>query len=963
MTRLRLLPLLFLAFLCTCVSAQKATPAQVRTQAFQQRVFLQEKSPAAGIEFTNIGPTVMSGRVSDIAVDPADPSHFYVGYASGGLWETKDNGITFKPLFDDLPVMTIGALDVNWTTKAIYVGTGEVNSSRSSYAGNGIYRSTDGGRSWSHMGLGETHHIGRVIVDQRDQSTVWVAALGHLYSPNPERGVYKTTNGGETWTKTLFVNDSTGVVDIVRDPRKPNELFAASWERGRKAWDFKESGPGSGVWHSTDGGSNWARISTAKSGFPTGEGGGRIGLAISYEDDERYLFASLDNYFRKSAAELEGNDDDDALTKSKLRTMSKADFLGLRTYQVQSFLSANGFPRDLSVDSLIARVTRDAVTTDQLVEYLEDANSLLFDTPVKGFELYKTTTDGKKWARTHDDYIPNLYNTYGYYFGAITVHPNNPTLIYAMGVPIIKSTDGGKSWTGANAPNVHSDHHSLWINPERPDHIINGNDGGVNISYDGGKNWRKCNAPPLGQFYGIAVDDHPDGYRVYGGLQDNGTWVGPHDYKASRRWEQSGQYPYKSLFGGDGMQVEVDPRDNNTVYVGFQYGNYYRIDQAADTSTSITPKHELGQRPYRWNWQSPILISPHNPDVFYLGSNVLHRSVNRGDDFKAISKDLTAGGRKGDVAFGTLTTISESPKQPNLIYVGSDDGRIHRSKNGGAEWDRIDTSLPQNMWVSRIAAGKHDANVVYTTLNGYRNDHFGSHVYKSVDMGDTWVKIGTDLPNEAVNVILEDPSSPRLLFVGTDHGLYASMDGGKKFMGMSNGLPAVAIHDLVIQKTAKDLIVGTHGRSLYRANIGVLQTAAIEIPVVTFTGPSKLRYSSRYGALDFNLNVREPETEFQVFLPGESAGAKLMIKSSEGTTLFTQDVKLNGGVTTLPYDMSFDSRFARMLESKANEDRGTDKRPISIKAAKNGKYYLRAGTYTAVLSIEDKEVQAEFVVK
>ena len=961
MNSLRFLPLLFLTFLCTCVSAQKATPAQVRAQAFQQRLFLQEKSPAAGIEFTNIGPTVMSGRVSDIAVDPADPTHFYVGYASGGLWETKDNGITFKPLFDDLPVMTIGALDVNWTTKAIYVGTGEVNSSRSSYAGNGVYRSTDGGRSWSHMGLDETHHIGRVIVDQRDQSTVWVAALGHLYGPNPERGVYKTTNGGQTWTKTLFVNDSTGVVDIVRDPRKPNELFAASWERERKAWDFKESGPGSGVWHSTDGGSNWNRISTAKGGFPTGEGGGRIGLAISYEDGKRYLFASIDNYFRKSAEELE--EDEDELTKNKLRSMTKADFLGLRPYQVKGFLRANGFPRDLSVDSLVARVTRDEVTTGQLVEYLEDANSLLFDTPVKGFELYRTTTNGEKWERTHEDYIPSLYNTYGYYFGAITVHPDNPTLIYAMGVPVIKSTDGGKNWTGANGPNVHADHHFLWINPERPGHLINGNDGGVNISYDGGKNWRKCNAPPLGQFYGIAVDDHPDGYRVYGGLQDNGTWVGPHNYTASRRWEQSGQYPYKSLFGGDGMQVEVDPRDNNTVYVGYQYGNYYRIDQAADTSTYLTPKHELGQRPYRWNWQSPILISPHNPDVFYLGSNVLHRSVNRGDDFKAISPDLTAGGRKGDVAFGTLTTISESPRQPNLLYVGSDDGRIHRSKNGGAEWDRIDDGLPQNLWVSRVAAGKHDAKVVYATLNGYRFDHFGSHVYKSVDMGDTWTKIGNYLPNEAVNVILEDPSNPRLLFVGTDHGLYVSMDGGNKFVGMNNGLPSVAVHDLVIQKKAKDLIVGTHGRSLYRANIGILQVAAVERPGITLTAPARLRYSGRYGTRDFNFNVREPETEFQVFLPGGSAGAKLMIKSSEGTTLYTRDIKLNGGVTTLSYDMTFEGHLAGMLENKANAGRDADERPVSIKAAENGKYYLRPGKYAVVLNVEGTEARAEFEVK
>lgn len=944
-------------------TAQQATTAQERQQAYEQRLSLQRNSPAAGLEFTNIGPTIMSGRVADIAVDPADPTHFYVGYASGGLWETKDNGISFTPLFDDQAVMTIGAIDVNWAKNTIYVGTGEVNSSRSSYAGNGIYRSTDGGSSWTHLGLDETHHIGQILVDQQDPAIVWVAALGHLYGTNPERGVFKTTDGGKTWNKTLFVDDKTGAVDLIRDPRKPNELFAATWERQRWAWDFKESGPGSGVWHSKDAGKTWSRISTAAAGFPTGEGGGRIGLAVSYDNKgKRHLYAGIDNYFRKSAEELD-DDDDDLLTKEELRNMDKSVFADLKDYQVEDFLRSNGFDRSLNAKSIKAKVAGDEVTTAQLVEYLEDANSLLFDTPVKGFELYHSTNDGKKWTRTHDDYLPSIYNTYGYYFGTISVHPEDPSTIYAMGVPIAKSTDGGKTWGGANGDNVHADHHHLWINPDRPDHLINGNDGGVNISYDGGKNWIKCNAPPLGQFYDVAVDDHPDGYRVYGGLQDNGTWRGPGNYEASPGWMQDGEYPYKALFGGDGMQVQVDPRDNETVYVGFQYGNYFRLNPKAGTRSFITPKHELGERPYRWNWQSPILISPHQPDIFYLGSNFLHRSFKQGEDMEIISPDLTHGGKKGDVAYGTLTTIDESPLQFGLLYTGSDDGKIHRSTDAGTTWKRLDEQLPQDLWVTNVSAGKHDKNVLYATLNGYRNDDFSAYVYRSEDMGDTWTRIGTDLPAEAVNVILEDAKNERLLFVGTDHGLYVSMDRGEKFVAMHGGLPAVAVHALAIQEKAGDLIVGTHGRSLYKANIGLLRTAAVDNPGITLVAPDRLRYSGRYGSRDFNFEVREPEAEFRVYVPGAAAGAKLSIRSKDSTTLFTRNVDLQAGINVIPYDMSFDGTYAKAMEEALNKDLKEDDKPVTVRAADNGKYYLRAGKYTAVLEVGGTTEEASFVVK
>ncbi|THH41702.1 WD40/YVTN/BNR-like repeat-containing protein [Neolewinella litorea] len=958
MPRLLFLCSLFLLY-GTCVRAQQPTSAADRLAGYERRLSLQEGSPLTGLPFTNIGPSIMSGRVTDVAVDPADPTHFYVAYASGGLWETTDNGSTFSPLFQQEAVMTIGDIDVHWPSGTIYIGTGEVNSSRSSYAGNGVYRSTDKGKSWSHLGLDESHHIGRVIVDQSNQNRLWVAALGHLYGPNPERGVYLTTDGGKSWQKTLFINDSTGVVDLVRDPRKPNQLFAAAWQRERKAWDFTESGPGSGIYASPDAGKTWSLITREGQGFPTGQGVGRIGLAVSYDSrGRRHLYASLDNYFLREAEAPDSTE----LTKNQLRNMPREDLLRLETYLLEDFLRSNGFPRDLDAKTVRERVEKGDLSPLQLVQYLEDANSTLFDTPVKGFELYHTTNDGKKWERTHEDYLDDVYYSYGYYFGALAVHPEDPQTIYAMGVPIIKSTDGGKTWAGANGDNVHADHHFMWINPAQPNHLINGNDGGVNISYNGGKSWFKANVPPVGQYYAVAVDNHPDGYRVYGGLQDNGTWRGPHDYEASTDWQQDGKYPYEALFGGDGMQVEVDPRDNETAYVGFQFGNYYRINPKEGTRTFITPKHELGQRPFRWNWQTPILISPHQPDIFYMGSNHFHRSFDRGDNFQTLGPDLTRGGRAGDVAFGTLTTIDESPLRFGLLYVGSDDGLVHRSMDGGQTWQPLQ-GFADSLWVARLDASHADEKVVYLGLNGYRDDNFESYVYRSTDYGDTWTRIGTDLPAEPVNVIKEDPLNPALLYVGTDHGLYVSLDTGRTFTAAPN-LPAVAVHDVVVQEQAKDLIVGTHGRSLYRGNVSLLQqVAGKSTPALSIAAVEDQRYSSRYGSASWFTDDTTPEVTLQVYSPSADAGATLTVKSEDGVVLTRKPIRLTQGFNTVPYDLSFDADKAADLEALLNKDRKDNEKPARVEAADNGTFYLRPGKYTLVVEADGNSTEATLTVK
>jgi photosystem II stability/assembly factor-like uncharacterized protein len=946
----------------TLLLAQQATPAAERSAGYEQYEQLAEKNILHDLEFSNIGPTVQSGRVVDLAVNPDDPTEFYVAYASGGLWHTANNGISFTPLFQDEAVMTIGALAVDWPTNTIYLGTGEVNSSRSSYAGNGMYKSTDGGQTWTHQGLEETHHIGRVLIHPDDVNTAWVAALGHLYGSNPERGVYKTTDGGQTWTQTLFVNDNTGAVELVLDPADPDVLYAATWERTRRAWDFQESGPGSGIYRSTDGGDSFSLITPEGSGFPMGEGAGRIGLALAHRNGEPVLYASIDNYFRREKEEPEA----DVLTKDMLRSMPTEDLLRLETYLLEDFLRSNGFPREVNAKSVRQKLEAGTLTPLQLVEYTEDANTLLFETPVKGFEVYRYDFDSGDWTRTHDDYIDGVYSSYGYYFGILAVNPSNPDQLYALGVPIIRSDDGGKTWRNINGDNVHSDHHAIWINPRQPGHIINGNDGGVNISYDNGENWFLANTPPVGQFYYIAVDNK-DRYNVYGGLQDNGVLMGPHDYEASTRWHSTGRYPYEAIMGGDGMQVAVDPRDNETVYTGFQFGNYFRLNTRTGRRSFITPRHELGERPYRWNWQSPIHVSTHNPDIVYFGANFLFRSLNQGDDWDKISEDLTHGGKKGDVPYGTLTAIHESPLRYGLLYTGSDDGRVHVSRDGGYSWTEIVDGLPQDMWVSRVQASAHEPGRVYLSLNGYRWDDFRALVYRSEDYGQTWQPIFTDLPAEPVNVIKEDPENPDLLYVGTDHGLYFSLDGGETSFTVANGqFPRVAVHDVVVHPKEKDLIVGTHGRSLYRTSVAELQqlTAARRAEPLYAFQPDAIRAGRGWGRAGIwvDADAEGPKVHFPVWSSAPGA-ATITIAAEDGPTLRTLKADLQAGLNYVPYDLTIDKTKSAAYAEALNKKRKDDEKPIKVTAADDGKTYVRPGKLAVTIQRGKAETKTSLEVK
>ena len=441
-----------------------------------------------------------------------------------------------------------------------------------------------------------------------------------------------------------------------------------------------------------------------------------------------------------------------------------------------------------------------------------------------------------------------FYYSYGYYFGEIRVDAQDKNAIYIMGVPILKSKDGGKTFNSISRENVHSDHQALWVNPKKPGHLINGNDGGLNMTYDDGENWIKLNQPTVGQFYAINVDNQKP-YHVYGGLQDNGVWEGPHNAAENKSWHQRGEYPWKGIMGGDGMQIQIDSRNADIVYTGFQFGNYFRLDRESGDRKYIQPKHELGESPYRFNWQTPILLSPHNQDILYLGGNKLKRSMNRGDDWQAISDDLTSGGKKGNVAYGTITTISESPFKFGFIYVGSDDGHVHFTNNAGGSWDRVSGTFPKDLWVSRVVASQHRKGRVYVSLNGYRWDDFSSYVFVSEDYGKTWKDISSGIPASPVNVIKEDTANENLVYVGTDNGAYVSFDKGDHWEAFSKGLPNVAVHDIVIQEEAKDLLLGTHGRSIYKADLEPLQEFGKGAPGKTVVFSTKpVRSSSRWGS-------------------------------------------------------------------------------------------------------------------
>lgn len=808
-------------FLTVATDAQyKATTGEERLKNRQQRKEMEMRSLVKDVKFRNVGPTSMSGRVVDIDANPNDPTEFYVAYASGGLWHTANNGLSFTSIFDNNDHIFMGDIAVDWKNKVIWVGTGEVNSSRSSYAGTGVYKSADNGKTWQYLGLPESHHIGKILLHPSDANTIWVAALGHLYSFNKERGVYKTTDGGKTWKQTLMVDDKTGAVDMEIDPQNPNNIYASTWYRTRTAWNFEESGKTSGIYKSKDGGGTWTLISKEGSGFPTGDGVGRIGLAV-YPKNPQIVYATVDNQSKKP--EIKKDSATDKLTINDFKTMTKEKFALLDTLKVDSFLKKNRFPAEYKAAAIKAKVADGTYKPTVLYDYLKVPNDGFSDTErIYGCQVYRSDNGGDNWKLMNTKELPMLYFTYGYYFGKIWVSPSNSDKVIITGVPVALSTDSGRTFKNIEGKNVHSDHHAIWINPNKDSHIINGNDGGINITYDDGKVWFKANSIPVGQYYSIEVDEAKP-YNVYGGLQDNGVWYGPSATNANAEWFGSGGDGFKFITGGDGMMVQVDTRDNATFYAGSQFGAYARTNKNSEQRKPIRPRHQLGETPLRYNWETPILLSRHNQDVFYMGSNRFHRSLSKADTMINLSADLTKGGKPGDVPYGSLSCVAESPLKFGLLYTGSDDGLVHISKDGGYNWTKITTKLPSDLWVTCITPSLYKESRVYVSMSGYRYDHFSPYLFVSDDYGNTWTAINGNLTLEAINAVKEDPKNENILYVATDQGLYASIDRGKTYMPFVKDLPRVAIHDIIVQKRENELVLGTHGRSIYIARLDDVQ--------------------------------------------------------------------------------------------------------------------------------------------
>ncbi len=791
----------------------KPTTAAERLNGLAKRKLLEKDTTLNSIKFRNVGPSIMSGRVVDVDVNPNDPTEFYVAYATGGLWYTKNNGQSLVPVFDKENAFGIGDIAVNWQQGVIWVGTGESNSSRSSYSGLGVYKSSNNGKTWDYLGLPESQHIGKIILHPTDNNIAWVAVLGHLYSPNKDRGVYKTTDGGKTWKQTLFVDENTGAADMDINPKNSDELYASMWYRTRRAWNFEESGKTSGIYKSTDGGNTWKPVTAAGSGFPAGDGLGRIGLAI-FAKSPNIIYATVDNQGHRPDTASKKVDTNYVLKNFK--DLTKESFADLDNNKLDSFLTDNNFKEKYTATTVKELVKTDKIKPTEIYNYLFDANTALFETPVIGCEVYRSNDAGLSWQKVNSKGL-NLYNTYGYYFGKISVSNTNEDKIVISGYDLLLSTDGGKTFTETDNDATHADWHGCWINPSKDSHWVAYNDGGCNVTYDNGQHWFKANTPSVGQFYKIAVDDAKP-YNIYGGIQDNGTWFGPSTTKNIDQWDYEGIYPWKQIGGGDGMQVAIDTRDNKTAYSGSQFGFYGRRSTEGGKRFSIYPRPDLGEAKYRFNWQTPILLSKHNQDILYYATNHFHRSLQKGENLVPLSADLTNGPKDGDVPFGTGTTLAESPLKFGLIYLGTDDGNIQVSKDAGYTWVKISTTLPkalQGLYISRVAPSAFKEGRIYASLNGYRNDHFGAYLFVSEDYGNTWAQLANDLPMEPINVVAEDPKKENIIYVGTDNGLYASFNMGKTFMVLDNNLPRVPVHDIVIQQRENELVVATHGRSIY----------------------------------------------------------------------------------------------------------------------------------------------------
>ena len=738
---------------------QPVLDAETRLNWHQQHLEMRQQSQFKDLNWKHIGPLLMSGRVTDIAKHRDQKSTFYVASASGGVWKTTDSGTNWQPIFDDAPSGAVGAIAVDpQESQTVWVGLGEANIFRSSMSGTGVYRSDDAGKTWTHCGLAETQHIARIVVHPTNSDIVFVAAAGREYSTNKERGIYKSTDRGQTWKKVLFESEMCGGNDLVIDPSNPEIVYASMWHRIRRPWSDPLPGDGGGIYKSVDGGETWKRLTQ---GLPARELCGRIGIALSASQPET-VYALIDSH--------------EVVRKAK---PDEKDAYGRKRSDVK-----------------------------------------------RGAAVYRSDDQGETWEKVSQDsdLLAATYSTYGWVFGQVRVDPNDPETVYVLGVTLLKSVDGGETFERLFDRGLHADHHAMWIDPDNSQYIINGNDGGINISFDGGENWKDFPNLPIVQFYNVAYDWQTP-FHVYGSIQDNRTWSGPHTHDPAT----DPKMDWVIQKGGEASHIEIDPSDPNTLYSESFYGSLMRTNMAKDETKQIKPKPQPGEPALRGQWLAPFQLSKHDSNIIYHGMNCLFRSEDRGDHWEQISPDLTYNNpeTQGNISYATISSLSESPLKPGLVYVGTDDGRVHVSKDTGETWTEILSGLPKTKWVSRILASEYDEATVYLTQNGKRDCDFQVYVYRSRDYGKTWTDISEGIPGGPVNVIREDPKQSGVLYVGTDLGIYVSIDDAKTWHVLGSGLPITFVHDLVIHPRDNIAVIATHGRGMFTLDVTPIQDAAI----------------------------------------------------------------------------------------------------------------------------------------
>ena len=886
------------------------------TAQHEERVINQSDDPLlSAFRFRSIGPASMGGRIDDIEVSESDPNVIYVGYAVGGVFKSENNGVTFKPVFETYGTASIGDIAIHPANPdVVYVGTGEANNRQTSSFGDGIYKTTDGGKTFTRLGLVETQTIARVVIDPKRPDTVYVASPGHLFGPGPDRGVYKTTDGGKTWNKVKFIDDDTGFTDIVLDPSNSSVLYAASYQRRRNGCCFNGGGPGSAIWKSTDAGKTWTKLTG--NGLPPGTYG-RIALDIS-RSKPNVLYAQIEA----------GQTGMPVVTPSVQQTAAtEATPPGAAAVTPPGAPAARGGAR--GAGQAQAGGAGQAPPESQAPQFgggrggfnwcnnggpgggfpagrgaggggAQEASRVLPPlNPATGGVL-RSDNKGASWT------LVSNCNPRPMYFSQIRVDPTNDRAIYVAGLPVARSLDGGKTFVtldeaGGNGSPGHVDQHAIWIDPRNPKHIIIGNDGGLDISWDQGKTWDFVNTMATALAYVVTADMRRP-YYVYIGLQDNGSWGGPSAVRGRGGIMNSDWF---GIGGGDGFYTAVDPTDYNIVYSESQDGNTNRYDLRLGRGQSIRPRPPIatsagreggtgaatagtgqaapavqagglagfggrGGPPnvlngsigdqYRFNWNTPVVLSPHNPSIVWLGGSRLFKSYNRGETWVA-SADLTKEidrskiammGVAGDhtqlskndgvVAYGTVVSVSESPVMPGVVWAGTDDGNLQVSRDGGQTFTEVGRNLPglpngHLYWISRIDASHFDPAAAYVAVDGHRSDDLKPYVFVTRDYGKSFQSIASNLPAYGhVQVIREDPKNRELLYVGTEFGLYISLDAGKSWKKFMTNYPTVRTDDILVHPRDNDLIVATHGRSVYIADdITPLQqlTAAVRDSDVT----------------------------------------------------------------------------------------------------------------------------------